>query len=437
MFLNLRVLRLLRLPSYTIDWYADRVERVRKHEVAGWAVAEMVCMSLSISALALVVALCLLRVYGLSAPQWLHGYALPIFLAGSVGYLTNLIAVTMLFRPFGLEDTHPVGAIPGWSQGLIPRNKHELAEHAGRQVADKLLTPETIADEIRVLVEKALEDAELQDKLRYGLRAAIKEKLPKLAADHIPELMKQLRGMLSTGLERENIDAFFDKVLDPWLRHGENKKIIAAEMANFLKCRIPRIMKWLKEMAEKYKGRGWWKRRFVGFAEWTKALDWDEIEQVIHDRIDDRDGRKELLDAASDLVAGLREQITTSEASSSLRQLQDRSLDLAAEIVEKHLRSEIPGLGHRIADDPKFWQWLSQRALPELRPYILGWLRGDAADVIRASFDVAGRVKDEVANMDVRKVHDMINEVSARHLGAIQVLGFVLGLIAGGGLVVI
>ena len=437
MFLNLRVLRLLRLPSYTMDWYADRVERVRRHEVAGWAAAEIACMSFSISALLLIPALCVLRAYGHSAPIWLQEYVLPIFLAGAVGYLTNMIAVTMLFRPFGPEDTHPVGAIPGWSQGLIPRNKHELAEHAGRQVADKLLTPETIADEIRVLVEKALEDAELQDKLRYGLGPAIREKLPELAADHVPELMKQLRGMLSTGLAHENVDAFFDKVLDPWLRHGENKKIIAAEMANFMKCRIPRIMKWLKEMAERYKDLGRWKRLSVWFAEKTKALDWDEIQQVIHDRIDDRDGRKELLDAASDFVAGLREQITTSEASSSLRQLQDRSLDLAAEIVEKHLRSEIPGLGHRIADDPKFWQWLSQRALPALRPHIIGWLRGDAANVIRASFDVAGRVKDEVANMDVRKVHNMINEVSARHLGAIQVLGFVLGLIAGGCLVVI
>ena len=434
---NLRLLRLLRIPSYVFAWYADRVRRVRKRQVAGWAAAELVCMTLSLAALALVVALGLLRAQGRPAPTWLQGVVLPVLLAGAVGYLTNLIAVTMLFRPFGPEDKHPVGVIPGWGQGLIPRNKPELAGHAGRQVADKLLTPETIADEIRVLVERALGDAQLQDRLREGLGPAIREKLPELAADRVPELMRQLRGMLSTGFRRERLDAFFDTVLDPWLRHGDNKTLVAAEMASFLKGRVPWIMQYLRQMAETYKERGRWKRLSVWFAEKTRALDWDEIERTIRDRIDDRDGRKELLDAAGEFIKGLREHLAGSEAGSALGQLWGRCLDFAAQVVQQHLEREIPELGHRIADDRMFWAWLSERALPALRPYLVGWLRGDAVEVIRDNFDVAGRVRTAVENMDVRKLHEMINEVSARHLGAIQVLGFALGLMAGGCLVAV
>ena len=33
--------------------------------------------------------------------------------------------------------------------------------------------------------------------------------------------------------------------------------------------------------------------------------------------------------------------------------------------------------------------------------------------------------------MDVKEFHGMVNEVSAQHLGAIQVLGYILGALAG------
>ena len=45
--------------------------------------------------------------------------------------------------------------------------------------------------------------------------------------------------------------------------------------------------------------------------------------------------------------------------------------------------------------------------------------------------DVQGRIRDAVAPMDMREFHDMINEVAAQHLGAIQVLGYVLGAVVG------
>ena len=213
--------------------------------------------------------------------------------------------------------------------------------------------------------------------------------------------------------------------------------MVATEMAAFLQNRIPHVMQWLREMAETYKERSTWKRLSVWFAEKTKALDWDEIQQVIKERIDDREGRKEMIDAVGNFFPGLRGHITSSEAHLAVRQLQDRASDLAVVILEKYVNREMPKLGHRIADDRRFWTWLSDRALPTIRPYIIAWLRGDGVEAIRGNFDVAGRVKTAVGNMDVRKVHDMINEASARHLGAIQVLGFILGLVAGGCLVVI
>jgi len=108
---------------------------------------------------------------------------------------------------------------------------------------------------------------------------------------------------------------FFDRVVDPWLRYGNNKEMVATEMAAFLKNRIPHVVQWLREMTEKYKERSTWKRVSVWFAEKTKALDWDDIRRIINDRIDDRKGRKEMIDAVGNFFSDLREHIASSAPS--------------------------------------------------------------------------------------------------------------------------
>ena len=51
--------------------------------------------------------------------------------------------------------------------------------------------------------------------------------------------------------------------------------------------------------------------------------------------------------------------------------------------------------------------------------------------LIVEKLDVRGRIRAAVDPMDMREFHDMINEVSAQHLGAIQVLGYGLGGVVG------
>lgn len=51
--------------------------------------------------------------------------------------------------------------------------------------------------------------------------------------------------------------------------------------------------------------------------------------------------------------------------------------------------------------------------------------------IVLKKLDIRGRVTDAVDKMDVAEFHGMINEVAAQHLGAIQVLGYLLGAAAG------
>jgi uncharacterized membrane protein YheB (UPF0754 family) len=51
--------------------------------------------------------------------------------------------------------------------------------------------------------------------------------------------------------------------------------------------------------------------------------------------------------------------------------------------------------------------------------------------LIIEKLNVNGRIQTAVDEMDMAEFHDMINLVAAQHLGAIQVLGYILGAVAG------
>lgn len=69
-------------------------------------------------------------------------YALPPLLGAVIGYVTNAIAIKMLFRPH--RQWRFLGIRVPFTPGIIPRRRGQLAESIGRMVSDELLTAETI-----------------------------------------------------------------------------------------------------------------------------------------------------------------------------------------------------------------------------------------------------------------------------------------------------
>jgi uncharacterized membrane protein YheB (UPF0754 family) len=81
-------------------------------------------------------------------------------LAGAViGYLTNAVAIKMLFRP--LREIRFLGVRLPFTPGILPRQRHKLAENIGSIVERQLLTPEIVIARLR------------QEDLRENLKNAI------------------------------------------------------------------------------------------------------------------------------------------------------------------------------------------------------------------------------------------------------------------------
>ncbi len=90
-------------------------------------------------------------------------YALPPLLGALIGYVTNYVAIRMLFRP--LKPWRILGVRLPLTPGIIPSKRGELAEKMGEMVGSHLLTSEDVG--------RALE----KESFRRELRGAMTDKL--------------------------------------------------------------------------------------------------------------------------------------------------------------------------------------------------------------------------------------------------------------------
>ena len=99
---------------------------------------------------------------------------------------------------------------------------------------------------------------------------------------------------------------------------------------------------------------------------------------------------------------------------------------LAAELERK-----LPEIAGALLDSPDFKRFLHGQLVPAAGKMLERCMQRQGRGKIIACLDLSGRIEAAVKAQDVREFHAMINVVAAEHLGAIQVLGYFLGGLAG------
>jgi uncharacterized membrane protein YheB (UPF0754 family) len=74
-------------------------------------------------------------------------YVLPPVLGALIGYVTNYLAIRMLFRP--LEPKYVLGLRIPLTPGIIPKQRYQLAESIGNMVSTQLLNEQAVRMHIR------------------------------------------------------------------------------------------------------------------------------------------------------------------------------------------------------------------------------------------------------------------------------------------------
>ena len=73
-------------------------------------------------------------------------WVLPPVVGALIGYVTNAVAIKMLFRP--LKELRLFGIRLPFTPGILPRKRHKLADSIGRMVEHELLTPEVLRERL-------------------------------------------------------------------------------------------------------------------------------------------------------------------------------------------------------------------------------------------------------------------------------------------------
>jgi uncharacterized membrane protein YheB (UPF0754 family) len=153
-------------------------------------------------------------------------YLLIPLVCGLIGWMTNAIAVRMIFRP-----RRPISVLGFKVQGLIPRRQSDLALSIGETIESKLLTHE----DIQAALSSPEIQADLEKVIREQVEQFLDEKLgsnPLLAGFLQGEMAENIKNMLSQQL-KSGLLGFMDGMLETIENRLDLKAIVQQRIESF------------------------------------------------------------------------------------------------------------------------------------------------------------------------------------------------------------
>jgi uncharacterized membrane protein YheB (UPF0754 family) len=167
-------------------------------------------------------------------PDGLIPWILLPLVGALIGYVTNRLAVHMIFRP-----VEPKKILGMTLQGLVPRRQDDLAKSIGGVVGDHLVRPE----DLRGALENIDLESVVDRALDKGLGAKLEElrKLPLVGSFLTDDRVAELRGHAVQGIIK-NKDDIAD-ALQEGLEKGVNvHELVEAKVKSFPVTRMEELI---------------------------------------------------------------------------------------------------------------------------------------------------------------------------------------------------
>ena len=408
-----------------------------------FAYGETVCFPISVSVIAIVVVHALLSLlmpllnrFGvgvviLPLPSWFTA----VFVAAAIGYLTNYIAIQMLYYPVSAEDLGE-GRAPArsrvlsvvtfgfWKRGLIPRNKDKVARQMGRIAEERFVTPENMA----YLVPK-LGNLFLSRNAAGKIRGM--EFIRQLAVAHkdqVADILQWIGRDVVTGDNYQTIRNLLARV-------GRSEALanaLAAALFDYMEKNPESIASFVREMISGFtdaqtqkaddSGSLWdrLKAGATGFVlELVANIGYPQIRSFLEDYAKDPQHREQLRERLASLLPLICDKIAEKIVSDP----QSLSALVSGDFVSQLIHIDI-------ADD-RFWNMIGEKVVPGLQGAIGSAFAAIPEDQFAKFFTgghhIAGVVERTVMTMKLLDFYAMLDDIMAEHLGAIQVFGFILG----------
>lgn len=144
-------------------------------------------------------------------------------IGGVIGWITNLLAIKMLFRPFQPVN---IPLINFKIQGLIPKRKAEIARSIGETVETELLSIEEIIDKL------------IKSNNKDEILILLKNKITVIVANHLPSIIPStFKGMISKYIN-DVIDEEGDKIITEAIEKMVEKATTSIELSKMIEDKV-------------------------------------------------------------------------------------------------------------------------------------------------------------------------------------------------------
>lgn len=419
-----------------------------------FAYGEMVCFPVSVGVIGvvaghslLVLLMPLLGRMGIDVviPSALPTWFVAIFVSAAIGYLTNYIAIQMLYYPvdeidLGMATPRTTSSqdrealfksriisfvtFGFWKKGLIPQNKGKVARQMGRIAEEKFMTAENIAYLVPKLGNLFL-SKNSEGKIRgveFIRQLVVRHK------DKTADLLQWIGREVVSGDNYQTIRNVLAKV-------GRSEAVsnaLSAALFDYMEKNPDAVVSFVREMVTGFtdsqnrkaaKSDSLWEQFKAGatsvIVEGVAEIGYPQIRTFLEEYAKTPLHREQFRDRLASLLPIFCDKIAEKIVSEPQLLEQFVSGDFVSQLI--HID---------IADD-KFWNMISEKVAPGLHAAIGSALESIPKEQFEGFFTgnhhIADVVERTILNMKLLDFYGMLDEVMAEHLGAIQVFGFVLG----------
>lgn len=252
-----------------------------------------------------------------------------------------------------------------------------------------------------------------------------------------PQIEKEIYSAAGNLFTQDKIRGFWKAEVEPFLQKEEHRNLIAGHIIKRLQDRSPELTAVLKTEVQEACFHYLEKHLPFGFGAEPLAeglvnfIEWNDIQNYLSDKLGEKETSDMLQEELQSLIGQVNKWLQSPEISDKINGFIIAMKTKLQAWLHEYLQKAIPSMINSIIDSEKLWNWIEHDLLPASRPQIEAFIRKQGKDKVIAKLNLSRRISEAVEKQDVKEFHEMINSIAAQHLGAIQVLGYILGLVIG------
>ena len=366
-------------------------------------------------------------------PPFLQIWLFPVLTASAVGYLTNYLAILLLFRPY-----KPVKWLFGF-QGVLPKEQAALAKKIGEEIPAALLPPEELGEQISALLCKYLDDPQLPQSIRQKVCFYVKHRKEKIALQLTPYICNAVESAVDTLITAKNIRLFYREYGSTIIKKQIRANTVSETILTELQKRVPDITfvikRFVKSGAENYV-----QTEYPRLSSWVHAdrfasqmvmnLNWELVQTKIAESLTEPGTKQLVQNELATLETRLKKYLVSEELEGDIANIKTEYSAKLLGVIQTQLTEKLPELLEYVCNQDAVWQVFETEILPAVKSFLLHQIKRNQNEII-AGLDLPGRIEKAILEQKPQEVHELVNRISGEHLVLLQLLGFALGGIAG------